>query len=1015
MRKILSIWLAIGMLFLGNFIGNSYSQPIFNEVTEAILKKADTFYEKNNYGQAYKLYLQLRDDRRWYDGVSLYRLAYSNYMANGETPTVFFDYATALSVLGVDNPSHKYVDAAKKKLASFKAHTKLGKNIVSSIDATIATKGSKNAKARKLLELLLPLPWRDDSGKVTSFTQWEYGDHEPGTIHVEYSDPYVHCFLWPLQAMFIGQFYLFDVGDATTSERLIEDAMKANLPERVYTFLDGYPDDSLISKEFTSKIINWSIGKLGGMGVAYPVDDFMGGALQRLEDSVLYYYKDIDSSTLHNYLQLEEKFPDVAPKNGLRAFQGFDQASNLPSMGSADRQRLFKALGIVIAGARIETARFLETLRPTNGSQVEDLLRLRARTMDFIHTLSVISTRESSEGKKRLDSFYSQVATASDSQKPWETQKEYQERLSQAKNSIPSMLDQDRATLDDVINQAFGEILNVLGDRAQEITKTITSNTYTISDPAIRVSIGEFDRESKSWPISVSSRVPEFSYTTQFSYTIAGKPDIEYLYSTFVRAAKANDLIPVLKYTYQEDKDHRFLVATIKNVEIIGKSDGSLFCTGGNPQAVFGVWLDQSQKHFSLPTLTFLCPIPDTQIVRVVEDGDNVVKEKIGICPLTIPVSPGVKLGFIFVWNACSEYREVILVPGQNQTLRAGDDVGFVKITGLEERESLKIDYDFYNYENFGNGKALAMKAGPHTFWVDADGTNLEWTKKVDVFPGATLSLDISRTTISIPMDKVSNGISGFSMVLRDTDSPHNLDLDTLVYLRNFYMSRYEITQEQYVKVMGKNPSMFSMNPDSASCPVEQVSWYDAVLFCNKLSIEDGLQPVYFLENAVTINSQADGYRLPTQAEWQFAARGGVLSQKYIYPGSDNVDFVAWYSRNSEDSTHCVGKLLPNELGLFDMGGNVAEWCWDDYPGFQSSSWKEDFSHSGNREWINPASNDEGELGQYGKVVMGGSCYDEGEYTRSTYRSYASPGMRSTTIGIRLVRYDRMMIDQAMK
>jgi TPR repeat protein len=137
---------------------------------------------------------------------------------------------------------------------------------------------------------------------------------------------------------------------------------------------------------------------------------------------------------------------------------------------------------------------------------------------------------------------------------------------------------------------------------------------------------------------------------------------------------------------------------------------------------------------------------------------------------------------------------------------------------------------------------------------------------------------------------------------------------------RGFLIGKYEVTQAEYEAVMGKNPSRFK----GARNPVENVSWDDAAAFCAKLT-ERG--------RAAGRLPAGYEYRLPTEAEWEYAARGGASSKGYTYAGSNTVDEVAWYSSNSGFSTHQVGQKQPNELGLYDMSGNVWEWCLDDYDG----------------------------------------------------------------------------------
>ena len=142
---------------------------------------------------------------------------------------------------------------------------------------------------------------------------------------------------------------------------------------------------------------------------------------------------------------------------------------------------------------------------------------------------------------------------------------------------------------------------------------------------------------------------------------------------------------------------------------------------------------------------------------------------------------------------------------------------------------------------------------------------------------------------------------------------------------RDFLMGKYAVTQALWESVMGSNPSQMK----GENRPVENVSWFDVVDFCNKLSKQSGLEPVYTINgHYVTCNWNAKGYRLPTEAEWEYSARGG---EYHKYAGSNNVHEVAWYDGNGRGGwgTHSVGQKKPNGFGLYDMSGNVAEWVWD--------------------------------------------------------------------------------------
>ncbi|WP_308232301.1 SUMF1/EgtB/PvdO family nonheme iron enzyme, partial [uncultured Prevotella sp.] len=367
-------------------------------------------------------------------------------------------------------------------------------------------------------------------------------------------------------------------------------------------------------------------------------------------------------------------------------------------------------------------------------------------------------------------------------------------------------------------------------------------------------------------------------------------------------------------------------------------------------------------------------------------------KKSVGMIPWTGSLKEGMHLIEAMKEGYRSQQRTINL--SQQQKL----DVAFSELAAIQG--NLSVNYKPFGADVYIDGNKVGQSprvfngllVGNHKVEIKKDGYGTE-SKQVNILEGQTATLagmlstnttvptstgsTLSDNTITIPVKK---GISidmvrveagtftmGATPEMKDPDYDYDEKPTHQVTLTNdYYIGKYEVTQALWQAVMGSNPSKFKGD----NLPVENVSWKDCQEFLSKLN-----------------NTTGKTFRLPTEAEWEYAARGGKKNRGYLYSGSNNISDVAWYSDNSDNKTHAVGSKQANELGIYDMSGNVYEWCQDRKGSYSSSS------------QVNPTG---AASGSY-RVRRGGYWSSSARYCRSSDRSSSSPGYRDFDLGLRLV------------
>ena len=384
----------------------------------------------------------------------------------------------------------------------------------------------------------------------------------------------------------------------------------------------------------------------------------------------------------------------------------------------------------------------------------------------------------------------------------------------------------------------------------------------------------------------------------------------------------------------------------------------------------------------AMATVSVTCPTPAVSLY--------VDKKSVGTIPWTGSLKEGMHLIEAKKEGYRSQQRTINL--SQQQRL----DVAFNELVAI--LGNLSVNYKPFGADVYIDGKKIGQSprvfngimVGNHKVEIKKDGYGTD-SKTVSILEGQTASLSgvlttnasssvssgtsLTGNTITIPVkdgisiDMVRVKAGTFTMgATAEMKNPYDDEKPThrVTLTNDYYIGKYEVTQALWQAVMGNNPSKFKGD----NLPVEQVSWNDCQEFISKL-------------NRIT----GKLFRLPTEAEWEYAARGGNKSRGYQYSGSNNLSDVAWYKDNSGSETHAVGSKQANELVIYDMTGNVWEWCQDRYGKYSSSS------------QTNPTGATSGSF----RVIRGGSWINDAGGCCSSCRIFGLPGERSIYLGLRLV------------
>ncbi len=653
-----------------------------------------------------------------------------------------------------------------------------------------------------------------------------------------------------------------------------------------------------------------------------------------------------------------ERFGSLYPAS--EQAQAFEQAQRRRAEAAeAEADRTLSEYRIA-PGQRLEVPEYLQ--------RIDALERAR-------NDMALRFDRDKAEGLRQAAALYDARAKALRDANPmedWENAADLERRLAPLLSPIEKAKAEDLARYSALLDAEKNLRAGALAAAHEDAKAKFAAASYYVQGPAVTFQAGSYDRDGKLWSIKVISSEKDFPYVANFDYSILNEKDVGAAYREFAAALASGRLAARLEYSYSRMPGSPNLSVTIRRAALFDAAGGKTYASGGEPRPVFGVRADDLTTRLGMPRLLLESALPGT----VAKLGGRVL----GTCPVEIAVEEGTHR-VAFVWDGYpygGKEVEASVRFGESKTLRAGDDVAYLELEAVPKDALVYVDGALVSEPR----PRLTLKAGELAIAVLAPDFK-PWKTSVAVQSGVSSRLSFSGSPTLVSMALVPGGSFSMSSAEADSRPPHQ------VKVSSFLMGKTEVTQDQYRKVMGANPSVFGAEADAGARPVENLSWFDAIAFCNALSELEGFEKVYSIDGArVAADFSKSGYRLPTEAEWEFAARGGQVGKGTAFAGAEDASKVAWYEANSGGGTKPTASLSPNELGLHDMSGNVWEWCWD---------WYGPFDGQPRSEPTGPASGE-------AKAIRGGGWYNASAFSRIALGSAAKPETKDLGIGFRVVR-----------